>query len=93
MNILKNLLIRELEKTLEDIKTDNCLLSEEEQSELLDLVIHRAIGAEEVCKILNISRATLTNYIRDGKVPRGRKLKFRKEKVWFKDEIMKICNH
>ena len=93
MLILEKLLIREVERILKDLKSGNCSLSEEEQSDLLSMLMHKSLSAEEVCSYLNISRPTLTNYIRDGVIPKGRKLKGRKELVWFKDEISKKLNH
>ena len=87
---MEKLLIRELENAVDNLKAGNCYLSEEEQSEILDTITHTAIGAEEVCKELNISRATMTNYIKTGKIPKGRKLRYRKDKIWFRDEIRKL---
>jgi predicted DNA-binding transcriptional regulator AlpA len=39
---------------------------------------------------LNISRATFDNMVRDGKIPKGRKMPGFKELVWFKRDFKKI---
>ena len=34
------------------------------------------------------TQKTLTNYIRNGTIPKGRKLRGRNELIWFKDELI-----
>ena len=89
---LTRLLANALRETADKLDSGNTYLSEAEQCEILDMLTHTALCAEEVCEYLNISRATLTNYIRDGVVPKGRKLRGRKELIWFKDELINVIN-
>ena len=89
INITK-LLSKYLREVADNLDAGNSNLSEQEQSELLAMITHTSISAEEVCDYLNISRPTLTNDIRDGKIPKGRKLRGRNELVWFKDEIINV---
>lgn len=91
LNLIK-LISKALRETADKLDSGNSNLSEDEQCELLAMLTHTALSAEEVCSYLNISRATLTNYIRDGVVPKGRKLRGRKELIWFKDELINVIN-
>lgn len=91
LNLIK-LTSNALRETADKLDSGNSNLSEDEQCELLAMLTHTALSAEEVCSYLNISRATLTNYIRDGVVPKGRKLRGRKELIWFKDELINVIN-
>ena len=88
--VLTKLLTRTMREIADKIDAGNSHLSEEEQSEILAMLTHTAMSAEEVCEYLNISRPTLTNHIRDGFIPKGRKLRGRKELVWYKDELINV---
>lgn len=70
------------------IETGNSNITSEEAMEILTCIAHESLSAEEVCSYFNISRATLTNYIRDGIIPKGRKVRYRTGLVWFKDELI-----
>lgn len=86
--VLDKLIAKELRNIADKFDAGNSHLSEEEQSGILAMLTHTSMSAEEVCSYLNISRPTLTNYIRDGRIPKGRKLRGRNELVWFKDELI-----
>ncbi|MBO7693010.1 MAG: helix-turn-helix domain-containing protein [Acholeplasmatales bacterium] len=88
--VLTKLLTRTMREIADKIDAGNSHLSEEEQSEILAMLTHTAMSAEEVCEYLNISRPTLTNHIRDGLIPKGRKLRGRKELIWYKDELINV---
>lgn len=88
--VLTKLLSKYLRETADKLDAGNTHLSEEEQSEILAMLTHTAMSAEEVCEYLNISRPTLTNHIRDGIIPKGRKLRGRKELIWYKDELINV---
>lgn len=85
---LVKLIVKHGRKVLDDLDAGNSHLSEQEQIELLAMFTHTSMSAEEVCEYLHISRPTLTNYIRNGTIPKGRKLRGRNELVWFKDELI-----
>ena len=85
---LSKLLANTMIEVANNIKAGNSHLSEQEQSEILDMLTHTSMSAEEVCVYLHISRPTLTNYIRNGTIPKGRKLRGRNELIWFKDELI-----
>ena len=85
---LSRLLADTMIEVANNIKAGNTYLSEQEQSEILAMLTHTAMSAEEVCSYLHISRPTLTNYVRNGTIPKGRKLRGRNELIWFKDELI-----
>lgn len=86
--VLTKLLTRTMREIADKIDSGNSHLSEQEQSEILDMLTHTSMSAEEVCVYLHISRPTLTNYVRNGTIPKGRKLRGRNELIWFKDELI-----
>ena len=92
MSVLTKLLVKYLRETADKLDSGNSYLSEQEQQEILEMLTHTSMSAEEVCSYLNISRATLTNYVRDGVIPKGRKLRGRKELIWFKNELINVVN-
>lgn len=92
-------LIRELLVSLID-KIDNggCNdLKESEYTEIISLLkqytdLDRRISKYEACQFLGISRATFDNYVREGKIPRGKKEVGYKELSWKKKDLVKIKN-
>lgn len=62
----------------DNIDAGNSNLTESEAIELVDVIKHytdreELISKYEACKYLNISRATFDNYVRAGKLPKGKK--------------------
>lgn len=39
------------------------------------------------CQYLNISRAKFDNLVKEGKLPKGKKIAGFKEKIWYKHEL------
>lgn len=89
-NVLKSLLIKELRNLADKLDAGTTHISEEEAMDILSVVIHQAMSKEEACVYLNCSRATFDNAIRDGLIPKGRKLRGRKELIWYKDELSNV---
>ena len=46
----------------------------------------------QACKYLHVSRATFDNWVRDGKIPKGKKEQGFKELFWDLGELKKIKN-
>ena len=44
----------------------------------------------QACKYLKISRATFDNWVRDGKIPPGKKEQGFKELFWLMDDLKKV---
>lgn len=87
-------LLREL---AERIDAGNSNLNEEEAVELLEVVRHYSdreeyISKYEACRYLNISRSTFDAYVKDGKLPKGKKRIVFKELAWTKKELDKYVH-
>lgn len=87
-------LLREL---AERIDAGNPNLNEEEAVELLEVVRHYSdheeyISKYEACRYLNISRSTFDAYVKDGKLPKGKKRIGFKELAWTKKELDKYVH-
>lgn len=83
---------RYLLKIVDDIDTGNSNISDEEALELVDTLKRLTdkesrISKYEACKYLNISRATFDNYVRDGKLPKGKKVAGFKELSYSKKDL------
>lgn len=83
-NLLRDLAAR--------IDAGNPNLSEEEAVELVSVIGHYTnreeyISKYEACKYLNISRATFDNYVKTGKLPKGKKRIGFKELAWTKKDL------
>lgn len=46
--------------------------------------LNEKLSKYQACKYLNVSRATFDNYVRDKKIPKGRKQQGFKELFWYK---------
>lgn len=83
-NLLRDLAAR--------IDAGNSNLTEEEAIELVSVIGHYTnreeyISKYEACKYLNISRATFDNYVKEGKLPKGKKRIDFKELAWTKKDL------
>lgn len=88
LKIIRDLLL----KVINEIDSGNSELSEKEAiqvvvnlRELTDRT--KKLSKYESCRYLNISRATFDNYIRAGKIPKGRHEAGFKELSWEKKDL------
>ena len=84
-----------LEQVINNIDSGNSNASDEEIDVILDIVnkvtnTQNKLSKYQACKYLNISRATFDNWVRDGKVPKGRKEQGFKELFWIKSDLDKV---
>ena len=84
-----------LEQIINSIDCGNSNATDEEIDGILDIVnkttnTQNKLSKYQACKYLNISRATFDNWVRDGKIPEGRKEQGFKEKFWIKSDLDKI---
>lgn len=68
------------------IENDTYEVDDEELFELADKLIHRKLNSEQMCHHLNVSSATLTRMIADGRVPKPKKT-LGGSKYWWQDEV------
>lgn len=88
LGIIRNLLL----EIVDNIDTGNSKISEDKQLELLDCIRYftdktERLSKYKACEYLNISRATFDNYIREGKLPKGKKVAGFNELSWTKKEL------
>lgn len=88
-------------KIVDDIDAGNSNLTESEAVELVDTLkkltdSEKRLSKYEACRYLNVSRATFDNYVREGKLPRGRHEAGFKELSWSRkdlDNFVQKCNN
>lgn len=84
-----------LNQVINNIDSGNSNASDEEIDVILDTInkttnTQNKLSKYQACKYLNISRATFDNWVRDGKIPEGRKEQGFKEKFWIKSDLDKV---
>ena len=85
-----------LQNCIDRIDAGNSNLSAEEEIEIIELLKKytnkdRKFSKYQACKYLNISRATFDKYIREGKIPKGKKEAGFKELFWKESELRALC--
>ena len=84
-----------LEKIIVDIDTGNSNITSEEMEELVDTLTtlsnkNEKLSKHQACKYLHISRATFDNYVKEGKLSKGRKQQGFKELFFYKKDLDKF---
>lgn len=75
-----------------NIKSGNTNITVEECVNILSNVAHIVMSKEEVCDMLNLSRSRFDDLVREGVLPRGKKVKHKNNLVWYKDEVILAVN-
>lgn len=94
IDILKHSLLQ----IVENIDAGNSNAEDSQIDVLLD-TINKATNAQnkmskyQACKYLNISRATFDNWVRDGKLPKGKKEQGFKELFWEFGDLQAVENN
>ena len=88
IDIIKKYLL----KIIDNIDAGNSNLTESEAIELVDTLKRltdreKRLSKYEACRYLNVSRATFDNYVREGKLPRGKKEAGFKELSWDRKDL------
>ena len=91
-DILMTTLSKLLRKISDDIDCGNSNLNKKEAVELVKVIKQytdktERISKYEACRYLNISRATFDNYVREGKLPKGKHHIGFKELSWEKKDL------
>ena len=82
-----------LQKFIDDIDADNSNLSYEQQCNIIRILSNVDIGQEnemnktQAADYIGVCRATFDNYVRDGFIPKGRKIESFKELRWYKSDL------
>lgn len=90
--MLKSIIRTLLQKFIDDIDSDNCNITMEQQSKIISVLSNIAnpdqrMGKIQACDYLGVSRATFDNYVRDGFIPKGIKQEGFKELSWNKADL------
>lgn len=88
LKVIKELLL----KVIDNIDSGNSNISEEEGVEIIGMIKTltdktQRLSKYKACEYLNVSRATFDNYVREGKLPKGKKVAGFNELSWTKKEL------
>lgn len=94
LKVIRNLLL----KIVNDIDAGNSHASEEEEMKILEFISEFTNKQEKLSKYqayhyLNISRASFDNYVKEGKIPPGRKQQGFTPKFWYKKDLDKYLEN
>ena len=84
-----------LEQCLGNIKAGTSNISEEDQLEIVAMLKKytdkdRRLSKYQACTYLNMSRATFDNYVREGKISKGKNETGWKELSWSESELKEV---
>ncbi len=82
---------------VDDIDAGNSNIDEEEALQIAKILRETVrkdtpMSKYQAYTYLNISRATFDNLVRDGKLPKGKKVPGFKELMWYKRDLRKYLN-
>ena len=91
INLIRSL----LQKCIDRIDAGNSNISADEEIEIIELLKKytdkdRKLSKYQACKYLNMSRATFDKYIREGKLPKGKKEAGFKELFYMESYLRKF---
>ena len=91
LEVIRSLLL----KIVDDIDAGNSNISENDAIEIVKVLSEytrkdKGISKYAACEYLNISRATFDNYVREGKIPKGKHELGFKELRWYKKDLDKF---
>lgn len=84
---LKDKLIGLLKQTINDLEAGNSELSESEAMDLMRIFCRQGMSKAMACKYLNMDRNKFDRYIRENKLPKGKKILGYNELRWYRDEL------
>ena len=88
LNIIKELLLN----IVDNIDSGNSRIPEDKQIDIIRYLNEftnttERLSKYKACQYLNVSRATFDNYVREGKLPKGKKTPGFNELSWTKKEL------
>lgn len=94
LKIIRNLLLQ----IIDNIDAGNSNLSEEETIQTIEYLKEltdkeKRLSKYQACQYLNVSRATFDNYVRAGKIPRGKHEAGFKELSYSKKDLDKFIEN
>lgn len=93
LKVIKEILL----KIVDDIDAGNSNITNEEALELANTISvlankDRRMSKYAACQYLNVSRATFDNYVREGKLPKGKHDIGFKELSWSRRDLDNLIN-
>ena len=85
---IKKELSKQLALIAKKIETGNCELTEEQMVNIFSVISTEVMSKEQACSFLNISRSKFDSLVREGKLPKGRKVSGFKELFWNKNDLI-----
>ena len=84
-------------KVVDDIDAGNTNIEESDDVEIINSLkelvrTDKPMSKYQAYTYLNISRATFDNLVREGKLPKGKKVAGFKELQWFEKDLLKAKN-
>ena len=93
-NAITKILSNLLRKIANDLDSGSYESDEEQVNKaidyLSDLNSEMPMGKEAACYYLGLSRSTFDTYVREGKIPKGKKHRGLKEKTWKKTDLDRV---
>ena len=85
-------IVNYLREIADKLEAGTCDLTEDEAMDLLSTISHKRLSKEQACMLLNISHSKFDLLVRQGDLPKGRKVIGFKELVWYEDELNKCIS-
>ena len=89
LKIIRNL----LQQHIDNIDSGNTNINFQQQSDIIKILSNVNLGQDnemnktDAADYLGVSRATFDNYVRDGFIPKGKKVGNFKELRWYKSDL------
>ena len=84
------LVVKYLREAADRIEVGNSELSETEAMDILKVIAHKSMSKEQACQYLNMRPSRFDDYVRMGKIPKGKKVVGFKELRFYEDELL-LC--
>jgi predicted DNA-binding transcriptional regulator AlpA len=87
MRSVIKVLANELRNIADKLEDGTCVISMDTAEDIINMIAHIPLSKTEAYEYLNVSRSTFDNMVALGELPKGRKVKGKKELIWYKDEL------
>lgn len=88
----QRLLAELLRKTADAIDQGTCILTNAQASMIIDELVNRPLSKEQASIYLGMGRSSFDKAVRDGIIPRGRKVAGFKELLWFSRDLKAVAS-
>lgn len=93
MTFLLKTVVKYLRDTAKQIEQGDCVLTDEQAMQIMSAIAHQELSKDQACSFLNISRSKFDNLVKEGRLPKGRKVRGFSELRWYKDELLQAINN